>query len=391
MLTFFTPDRWLRHLFIAALHRLQVGELTLITPEQETWHFRGKEPGEAADLSLKDWAVVKNLFMKGDIGFAEDYIEGKWETADLPALLTLAARNEDALEHLFHGNWLMKLWFRFRHWQNANTKKGSKRNIRAHYDVGNDFYQLWLDPSMTYSSALYEGDKRSLEEAQAAKYQRILAKIGGAKEVLEIGCGWGGFMEQAARAGMQVKGLTLSREQAAFAEARLKDTPGKVAIQDYRDEKGLFDAIVSIEMFEAVGERFWPVYFNSVKSRLKAGGRAVIQTITIAEEIFEDYLRRSDFLQQYTFPGGALPSQSRFVAEAEKVGLKAVSVYKFGLDYARTLREWLVNLESQLGPIRELGYSEEFIRSWRFYLSYCISGFATRRTDVMQVELVPAT
>lgn len=381
----------IKKLFIAALQRIRVGELTLITPEKETWHFAGKEPGPIADLTLHDWGVLKRVFVRGDVGFAEDYIDGKWDTEDLPALLTLAAMNEDALERLFHGTWWIKAWFRFKHYLRDNSKAGSIRNIRAHYDVGNDFYQLWLDASMTYSSALYEGDeKRSLEEAQHAKYKRILDKLGAkASEILEIGCGWGGFMEAAERSGHTVKGLTLSNEQAKFAKLRLKTAAlgDNVAIQDYRDEKNLFDHIVSIEMFEAVGERYWDAYFAKVKELLKPGGKAVIQTITIADEIFEDYLSRSDFLQQYTFPGGALPSDKVFVARAEKAGLKSLSVYRFGQDYARTLSIWLKNLEAQILPIRELGYGEDFLRSWRFYLSYCIAGFATRRTDVMQVEL----
>lgn len=385
-IAFFAPNLWLRRLFLTALKRLRIGELTLITPEKETWHFVGKEKGLTADITIHDWAMIKNLFLKGDIGFAEDYIEGLWESQNLPALLTLAVKNEEALEHLFHGNWLMKLWFRFRHWQNANTKKGSKRNIRAHYDVGNDFYQLWLDPSMTYSSALYTSENDTLVQAQTAKYARILDAIPTAKNILEIGCGWGGFMEEAAKRGMRVKGLTLSREQAAFATERLKEK-GDVVIQDYRDETVQYDAIVSIEMFEAVGERYWPVYFTSVKKALKKGGKAVIQTITIADDIFEEYLKRSDFLQQYTFPGGALPSPKRFIAEAEDAGLKIISTHAFGQDYAKTLTAWLSNMESQLAVIRELDYSEEFIRSWRFYLAYCICGFATGRTDVMQVEL----
>ena len=393
MLATISPNRVLRKLFLAALHRMQIGEITIITPEKETWHFVGKEPGPVADLTIHDWCILKKLFVKGDVGFAEDYIAGKWETENLPTLLTLGAMNEDALEHLFHGNWWMKYWFRFKNWLRENTKKGSIRNIRAHYDVGNEFYQLWLDPSMTYSSALYEGDeKRTLEEAQAAKYGRILQKLGPKPgSILEIGCGWGGFMETAVKLGHKVKGLTLSDEQAKFARSRMKTKnladKGEVAIQDYRDEKAPFDYIVSIEMFEAVGERFWPAYFEKVKALLKPGGKAIIQTITIADEIFEDYRNRSDFIQQYTFPGGALPSSSRFVLEAERAGLKAVSTYKFGLDYARTLAEWLANLESQLSLVRTLGYEENFIRSWRFYLSYCITGFATRRTDVMQVEL----
>lgn len=384
-MSLFLPEKALRKLFFSALKHMRVGELTLITPGRETWHFKGKEEGPLADITIHDWEILRRLFTRGDVGFAEDYIDGKWETEDLPALLTLAAKNEDALEHMFHGSWWMKAWYRFRNWMRDNSRGGSRRNIRAHYDVGNDFYRLWLDPSMTYSSALFEGDEhRSLEAAQAAKYRRILDKLGQPGSILEIGCGWGGFMEAANKAGHQMKGLTLSQEQAKIARER---HAGEVAIQDYRDEKGQFDYIVSIEMFEAVGERYWNAYFGKVKECLKTGGKAMIQTITIDDDIYEDYRRRSDFIQQYTFPGGTLPCAKSFREYAEDAGLKVLSVYRFGQDYARTLSLWLHAMEAQKEAIKELGYNDEFLRSWRFYLSYCIAGFSTRRTDVMQVEL----
>jgi cyclopropane-fatty-acyl-phospholipid synthase len=270
-----------------------------------------------------------------------------------------------------------------------NSLSGSARNIKDHYDVGNDFYSLWLDKSMTYSSALYNGADE-LYRAQQNKYERILSKFTTTRaDVLEIGCGWGGFAERAAADSHNVTGLTISPSQHKFATDRLHGA-ADIRLEDYRRSKGKFDNIVSIEMFEAVGEHYWPAYFATVAERLKRGGRAIIQTITIKDELFPGYRTRSDFVRHYVFPGGMLPSLARFREEAEKAGLKFVDAFRFGKDYARTLREWLVRMQSVEGEIRALGHDQQFLRNWEFYLGICAATFEVARTDVVQVELVNA-
>jgi len=270
-----------------------------------------------------------------------------------------------------------------------NSIKGSSRNIKAHYDVGNDFYSLWLDRSMTYSSALY-GDTQDLYRAQQNKYERILSKFQAPKaDVLEIGCGWGGFAERASADSHHVTGLTISPAQHKFATERLGGA-AEIRLEDYRRVGGRFDNIVSIEMFEAVGEHYWPQYFQVVAERLKRGGRAIIQTITIRDELFAGYRTRSDFIRHYVFPGGMLPSLGRFREEAERAGLKFAGAFGFGKDYARTLREWLVRMQEQESAITALGHDQQFLRNWEFYLGICAAAFAVSRTDVVQVELVNA-
>lgn len=386
----------LAKIFLKTLSGLRSGTLHLTTPEGEQFHFAGAEPGPDATFFLHDWRVISRLITRGDVGFAEDYMEGRWETGDLPALLTLATANIDRLEAFFHGRWWYRIVIVFQHMLRANSKRGSKKNIRAHYDLGNDFYALWLDKTMTYSSALFEHPEQTLEEGQKAKYRRILERLGAkpGDHILEVGCGWGGFAEIAAEQGCRVTAITLSKAQEAYARARLaaKGVADSVrlCLTDYRDLKESFDHIVSIEMFEAVGRKYWPNYFTMIRNCLKKGGKAIIQTITIDDHIFEDYASRSDFIQQYTFPGGMLPSLSVFRQEAEQVGLKLKETFTFGQDYARTLAHWLHDFDRARSRITEMGYSPTFQRMWRFYLSYCIAGFATRRTNVMQAELVHA-
>jgi cyclopropane-fatty-acyl-phospholipid synthase len=282
---------------------------------------------------------------------------------------------------------------------NRNTRTGSKKNIHAHYDIGNEFYRLWLDEGMTYSSALFSGlaeggdDVLDMQAAQTAKYQRIVEKLGlpPSGTVLEIGCGWGGFAEIAASAGHRVTGLTLSDEQLAYARTRIAAGQNEASIelklQDYRDSKGQYDGVASIEMFEAVGEAFWPSYFDCVKRSLKPGGRAVIQTITIDDALFETYRKSSDFIQQYIFPGGMLPSPSVFRAHAERAGLSVVEAFAFGQDYARTLHAWLRSFDANERAIREQGFDTGFIRTWSFYLAYCEAAFRHANTDVIQFTL----
>ncbi len=307
----------------------------------------------------------------------------------------MLACNQQALERAFYGHAWQRTLFRLKHWLNANTRRQARRNIVAHYDLGNAFYGLWLDPTMTYSSALFGGDRtQPLAAAQQAKYARILDELAlprGA-HILEIGCGWGGFAETAARAGYRVTGLSLSRAQTEFARERIARAGladrVEFRIQDYRDARGAFDAVASIEMFEAVGERWWPAYFRAVRNALKPGGRACIQTITIADERFERYRTQSDFIQQYIFPGGMLASPARFAAGARAAGLEPANALAFGRDYAETLKRWLAAFDGRVDAVRAQGFSERFIRCWRFYLAYCAAGFASGSTDVAHYTLV---
>ena len=373
-----------------ALSRLEAGRLEFIAPNGEVTFAGGKTPGPNARFHIQDWDVIRRVMARGDIGLGEEFIAGSWETDNVENLISLFLLNLDHLEKFSDGNLINRLGFVI---HNAlvrrNSIAGSERNIKAHYDVGNDFYSLWLDKSMTYSSALYQNTD-ALYEAQQNKYDRILSKFDKAKaNVLEIGCGWGGFAERAAGADHHVTGLTISPSQHKFASERL-GAKAEIRFEDYRKSKGTFDQIVSIEMFEAVGERYWPQYFATVAERLKEGGRAVIQTITIRDELFEAYRTRSDFIWHYVFPGGMLPSLQRFREEAERAGLKVAGVFSFGKDYARTLREWSVRMQEKSADVMALGHDERFLRNWQFYLGICAASFSVERTDVSQVELVRA-
>ncbi len=373
------------------LRRLEHGALRVSCPDGSTLSFgSGTAP---VSIRLKNWNPCIAALRSGDIGFAESYIAGDWQTDDLAALLQLFIHNRDRLESAIYGSWWGGLLYRLRHLFNRNSKAGSRRNIHAHYDIGNRFYRLWLDPSMTYSSALYSAPGLTLEQAQQAKYARILDQLqlpaGG--RVLEIGCGWGGFAELAARNGAQVTGLTLSTEQLEFAKERLQQAGlaarAELRLQDYRDAGGEFDAIASIEMFEAVGEAYWDAYFSCVAQRLKSGGHACIQTITIADELFDRYRKGSDFIQQYIFPGGMLPSPAAFRAHAQRHGLTVVDEFAFGTDYARTLADWHHAFAQQLPAVRAQGFDERFIRTWAFYLAYCEAGFRAGSIDLFQFTL----
>ncbi len=371
-----------------SLDHLQSGTLELTTPDGQTRVFQGKEDGETANITLHDWRVVSNMIRKGDVGFADDYRHGLWESNDLRALTTLGLLNRQAMDRMVTGHNLFRTVSRLSYLLRLNTVKGSKKNIHAHYDLGNDFYQLWLDPSMTYSSALFDQNDNDLTAAQHRKYDRMIDCLGNSSgRLLEVGCGWGGLAERAITKGdYDIKGITLSEQQHDYAQNRLGKN-ANIALEDYRHQSGKFDNIISIEMFEAVGERYWPTYFGKVKDLLSEKGTAVIQTITMNEHDFPRYRRGGDFIRSYIFPGGMLPSPSRFNEEARKAGLKTGNHYQFGLDYARTLETWLANFDAKIDDIKALGYDDGFIRLWRFYLAACASGFRTGRTDVIQVEL----
>jgi cyclopropane-fatty-acyl-phospholipid synthase len=385
-------------LLMALLERLDCGALSFTTPDGVTRRFGpgGAVAGSAqgAELRLRDWAMCRHVITGGDVAFAESYMNGGWETPDLVALLTLMACNQRALEQAFYGRRWRQLLLRLRHLVRNNSRRRAPRNIAAHYDLGNEFYGLWLDPTMTYSAALFDGDiSRPLEAAQEAKYARVLRQIASSQpgQLLEIGCGWGGFAETAARAGWSVTGVSLSAAQTAYARGRLARAGCtdrvSLRLQDYRDVSGRYDGVASIEMFEAVGERYWPAFFDTVRRALKPGARACIQTITIADERFAQYRRGSDFIQQYIFPGGMLASPLRFAEEAYRAGLEVTDVYRFGRDYAETLKRWLSAFDARLDTVRAQGFDNRFIRCWRFYLAYCAAGFASETTDVAQYTL----
>lgn len=377
-------------LFIQVLQRLRHGHLQLITPGGSHLTFGNLHTPPSAVLHIHDWRACGRIIKAGDIGFAESFAAGWLDTPDLTALLRLALKNEAVLERFVFGGKLATLWYRLKHWLRPNTREGSKRNIHAHYDIGNDFYQLWLDKSWTYSSAIFAGDfSQSLESAQAAKYQRIIDTLAlkAGDKVLEIGCGWGGFAEHAARCGVEVHGITISEAQLAVAQARNQGNSARLWLCDYRDLNEQYDAIVSIEMFEAVGERFWPGYFNQLQQCLKPGAKALVQSITIHDARFEYYRANTDFIQQYIFPGGMLPSPERFVAKAAEVGLKTLDQYHFGADYAETLRRWSQAFSACEATIAAQGFDDEFRRIWRLYYAYCEAGFDEGRTDVVQFLL----
>ncbi len=373
--------------FFKSLDHMQFGELHMSTPDGKKHVFAGKEKGNKAEITVHDWRVVSNLMRKGDIGFAEDYRAGLWESNDLMSLTTLGLVNRKAMDRMISGNHLYRTISKLSYLLRLNTVKGSKKNIHAHYDLGNDFYQLWLDPTMTYSSALFDTSNK-LPDAQNRKYDRMIDCLGAESgRLLEVGCGWGGFAERAvSRGDYDVKGITLSREQQGYAQNRLGKN-ANIVLEDYRHQTGKFDHIISIEMFEAVGEQFWGTYFSKMKSLLNEKGRAVVQTITMNENDFMNYRQSGDFIRSYIFPGGMLPSPSRFNEEAQKAGLKTGEHFNFGLDYARTLELWLNHFDRRVNLIKALGYDDGFIRLWRFYLAACAAGFRTGRTNVIQVEL----
>ena len=370
------------------LDSMESGSLKIITPDGQERHFEGRHAGEKATLEFRDWSVIGNMIRKGDIGFAEDYRAGKWDTDNLAALTTLGLRNRTAMDKLVNGKKISQALAMLSYLFKMNSIKGSKRNIHAHYDLGNEFYKLWLDPSMTYSSAIFKSNEESLTQAQYNKYDRILNCLNTTSgNILEIGCGWGGFAERANSNGdFKVKGITLSDEQYDYARNRLGGA-SNIVLEDYRHQNGKFDHIVSIEMFEAVGEKYWSTYFGKIASLLNQKGKAVIQTITMNDADFPSYRRGSDFIRSYIFPGGMLPSPTRFIQEAKKAGLKVGIPFYFAQDYAKTLEIWLENFDAKREEIIAMGFDEGFIRLWRFYLAGCIAGFRTERTNVMQIEL----
>jgi cyclopropane-fatty-acyl-phospholipid synthase len=382
------------NLLFKMLEKLEQGTMRLTLPTGDQLVFNGKHAGIEAHLHIKDWAAVNKIIRSGDIGVAEAYRDGWIDSPNMLDVLLLALANEQALDNALHGSFLGTLIYRLRHWLNRNTKANSQKNIHAHYDIGNDFYRLWLDESMTYSSAYFTDPHQDLVSAQYAKYDRLLQQLGvkAGDHILEIGCGWGAFAEYAAQEyGCFVTGISLSKAQLAYANQRIKDSnvADKIHFKycDYRDITGKYDAIVSVEMLEAVGEAWWPSYFDKVASCLVQGGKAAIQTITIANHRFADYSRNTDFIQQYIFPGGMLPSPDKLYQLSKQAHLTVTDYLDFGLDYAKTLKLWRENFEQQLPNIKKQGFDEAFIKIWRFYYWYCEAGFISKRTSVCQLLL----
>ena len=366
------------------------GALTLVLPSGEELVFEGTQPGPRGELIVRDLAFLRRVMAAGDIGFGEGYMAGEWDSPDIAALLEAFSQNLDKIDRLLNGNPVMRGLNAVRHRFRRNSRTGSRRNIEAHYDLGNAFYERWLDPGMTYSSALFAHPGQSLEEAQTHKYASLAKAldIQPGHRVLEIGCGWGGFAQYCAQLGAHVTGITLSQEQHAFARARLEaaglSDRTHIRLVDYRDVTGQFDRIASIEMFEAVGEQYWPAFFGQVQALLRPGGVAGMQVITIDDALFDHYRGQADFIQKYVFPGGMLPSERRLRQQVEAVGLTWTPVVRFGHHYADTLAQWADRFRAVWGDVAPLGFDERFRRLWLFYLGYCEAGFRTDRIDVMQ-------
>ena len=388
-----TP-RGVRAVLDLAQRNWMFGGLDVALPSGQSIHIGGREPGPKARIELKDYRSLKRVLSGSGVGFAEGYMAGEWDTPDLHALLEALSLNFDRVSALIKGNPVIRMAHAIGHALNANTRSGSRRNIEAHYDLGNAFYEKWLDPTLSYSSALYADASQPLEQAQTNKYAALARRLelGPDHHVLEIGCGWGGFAEFAAReVGARITGVTISPAQYEFARKRMFDKglaeKADIRLVDYRDVTGAFDRVASIEMFEAVGERYWPAYFGKIREVLTPGGRAGLQIITIRDDLFADYRSQVDFIQRYIFPGGMLPSESRLKQEAARAGLDWQGVARFGPDYARTLSEWAERFQQSWREITPLGFDERFRRLWHYYFSYCRAGFATGRTDVVHLTL----
>jgi cyclopropane-fatty-acyl-phospholipid synthase len=372
--------------------RLKRGTLDVTLLDGRVMRFGGGEPGPAAAMTLHSYGFASRLINSGDIGIAEAYLLGDWDTPDLTQFLYLFCVNHDLIQAMLGDKPLVRFVQTVRHWFNRNTKRQARRNIYAHYDIGNAFYSAWLDPSMTYSSALFEDDTPDLTAAQNNKYRRLAEAIDlqPGQKVLEIGCGWGGFAEYVAKTfNAKVVGLTISKEQRDFAQKRIHDAglddKVEIKLQDYRDEHDRYDRIVSIEMIEAVGEEFWPRYFSQLRDRLLPGGLAGIQAITIQDSMFQSYRREVDFIQRYVFPGGMLPSPQILKSLGESFGVPVIRERIFGQDYAKTLATWRNNFRNAWPNLTPLGFDERFRRLWEYYLAYCEAGFLSGNIDVRQV------
>jgi len=373
------------------LLKISSGSLTIESHGHR--YFRHSEnPGLSADMTIhRPLTMVRRCFTRGDLGFAESYMAGDWSSSDLEVLLQQLLRNDKSIKYSDMRNPLRRIGSRLLHLLRSNNLSGSRKNIAYHYDLGNDFYRLWLDPSMTYSSALFAASNDDLTRAQDAKYARILDQLkpDQGATLLEIGCGWGGMLETAATRGLVAEGITLSKEQKKYAENRLQASglSAQVLLKDYRHVEKQYDHIVSIEMFEAVGEAWWSTYFDCLKKSLKEGGTAVLQIITIRDASYEKYRKHPDFIQRYIFPGGMLPTKKILSKLVKSAGLSTTNTLSFGKDYAKTLAMWHLNFDQHKNAVIKLGYDDHFIRMWKYYLAYCRAGFMEETIDVVQLTI----
>jgi cyclopropane-fatty-acyl-phospholipid synthase len=371
---------------------LEKGSLDIELPDGRLFQVRGRLAGAHGHIKVNDFGFAKRLIAEGDVGIAEANLRGEWESRNLTSFLQVFAENSASITRLLEAQPLIRLWQSLRHWMNRNTKRGSKRNIHAHYDIGNAFYSTWLDQTMTYSAAIFEKGDNDLAAAQTRKYRSLAERTGihANDHVLEVGCGWGGFAEFAAKEiGCQLTCLTISQEQFDFARARMfrEGLNEKVTIklQDYRDETGVYDRLASIEMFEAVGEKFWPVFFRQMHDRLRPGGSAGVQVITIREESFDSYRREIDFIQRYIFPGGMLPTGTIMKDMGGRFGVPLKGERAFGIDYAETLAQWRDRFRAAWPQLMSMGFDARFKRLWEYYLAYCEAGFRAGTIDVRQM------
>ena len=374
--------------------KLRRGRLDFVMPDGRRFRVEGAEAGPVAEIVVQDSDIFARLIREGDLGFAEAYLDGGWSSPDLQAVMDLIQTGNNDVYDSFPGMGLVRAFEKLRFWLHSNSKRQAKKNIAAHYDLGNSFYRLWLDDSMTYSSALFRSGQESLEKAQEQKYASMVDQMGAkaGDHVLEIGCGWGGFAEYAAgQRGLKVTGLTISQAQYDYAVARMAraglSDRVEIKLQDYRDEIGVYDGIASIEMFEAVGEKYWPVYFNTLRERLKPGRQATLQIITIADDRFDLYRKGVDFIQKYIFPGGMLPSPAALKAEIARAGLKFQGSIEFGQSYSQTLRRWHDTFNERWAEVQGLGFDDRFRRMWNLYLTSCAGAFAGGNCDVTQVTV----
>ncbi|GHF68018.1 SAM-dependent methyltransferase [Seohaeicola zhoushanensis] len=376
------------------LKQLRNGRLDVVLPDGRVFRAEGPNPGPVAELVVHHPDVFARLVREGDLGFCDAYLEEWWSTPDLQAFMDLVHQDNDEIYDGFPGMGLLRLYERLRFWLQRNHKAQARKNIAYHYDLGNDFYRLWLDDTMTYSSALFRTGQESTEKAQIAKYANLIDEMGAkpGDHVLEIGCGWGGFAEYAARErGLKVTGLTISKEQFNYASQRIANAGLShmvdFKLQDYRDERGTYDGIASIEMFEAVGQKYWPVYFDTVRDRLKPGGNATLQIITVADRRWEAYRKGVDFIQKHIFPGGMLPSPMALRRQIEQAGLGIVRSVEFGKSYDITLRRWHETFNAKWDQIAEMGFDNRFRRMWNFYLTSCAAAFDSASVDVTQITV----
>ena len=376
------------------VRKLNSGRVDFILPDGRQFRAEGARPGPVAEVFINNPDVFARLVREGDLGFSDAYLDGWWTTPDLQAFMDFIHADNDDMYDEFPGMGLVRAWEKARFWFQSNSKRQALKNISYHYDLGNDFYSLWLDDTMTYSSALFSTSQESLENAQVAKYASMIDQMGvkPGDHVLEIGCGWGGFAEYAAKErGLKVTGLTISKEQLDFAQKRIINNglgdKVNLKLQDYRDETGVYDGVASIEMFEAVGEKYWPIYFNKVKQCLKPGKQATLQIITIHDARWEVYRKGVDFIQKYIFPGGMLPSPTVLRQEVAKAGLNVQHSIEFGKSYSQTLRRWFEVFNDQWDTISGMGFDDRFRRMWNFYLTSCAATFESGNCDVTQITL----